>query len=359
MTLPLTLADFEAAAAAALDEGPLGYYAGGAGDELTLRDNEAAWRRIAIRPRVLVDVAERDLRTTVLGREHPHPVFVAPTAFHRLAHAEGEAATARGAAAAQSLYCVSSLATATPAQVAAAAPEGRRWFQLYVFKDRGVSEALVQAAVEQGYEALVITVDLPVLGVRERELRSGYAIDAAELIPDVHAGTLPLTDIGLLIDPSLTWEDVERFGSASGLPVLVKGVLTAEDARLAAEHGAAGVVVSNHGGRQLDTVPSGADALPEVVEAAAGRLDVLVDGGVRRGTDVLKARALGAKAVLVGRPVVWGLAVGGADGVRAVLELLRDELDVALALAGVPRAAEVDATSIAPAPWAGRVPFRA
>ncbi len=359
MTLPLTLADFEAAAAAALDEGPLGYYAGGAGDELTLRDNEAAWRRIAIRPRVLVDVAERDLRTTVLGREHPHPIFVAPTAFHRLAHAEGEAATARGAAAAQSLYCVSSLATATPAQVAAAAPEGRRWFQLYVFKDRGVSEALVQAAVEHGYEALVITADLPVLGVRERELRSGYAIDAAELIPDVHAGTLPLTDIGLLIDASLTWKDVERFASASGLPVLVKGVLTAEDARLAAEHGAAGVVVSNHGGRQLDTVLSGADALPEVVESSAGRLDVLVDGGVRRGTDVLKALALGANAVMVGRPVVWGLAVGGADGVRAVLELLRDELDVALALAGVPRAAEVDGTSIAPAPWAGRVPFRA
>jgi isopentenyl diphosphate isomerase/L-lactate dehydrogenase-like FMN-dependent dehydrogenase len=205
----------------------------------------------------------------------------------------------------------------------------------------------------------VITADLPVLGVRERELRSGYAIDAAELIPDVHAGTLPLTDIGLLIDPSLTWEDVERFASASGLPVLIKGVLTAEDARLAAEHGAAGVVVSNHGGRQLDTVPSGADALPEVVEAAAGRLDVLVDGGVRRGTDVLKALALGAKAVMVGRPVVWGLTVGGAEGVRAVLELLRDELDVALALAGVPRAAEVDATSIAPAPWVGRVPFRA
>ncbi len=359
MTLPLTLADYEAAAAAALDEGPLGYYAGGAGDELTLRDNEAAWRRIAIRPRVLVDVAERDLRTTVLGREHPHPIFVAPPAFHRLAHAVGVAATARGAAAAQSLYCVSSLATATPAQVAAAAPEGRRWFQLYVFKDRGVSEALVQAAVEHGYEALVITVDLPVLGVRERELRSGYAIDAAELIPGVHAGTLPLTDIGLLIDASLTWKDVERFASASGLPVLVKGVLTAEDARLAAEHGAAGVVVSNHGGRQLDTVPSGADALPEVVESSAGRLDVLVDGGVRRGTDVLKALALGANAVMVGRPVVWGLAVGGADGVRAVLELLRDELDVALALAGVPRAAEVDGTSIAPAPWAGRVPFRA
>jgi isopentenyl diphosphate isomerase/L-lactate dehydrogenase-like FMN-dependent dehydrogenase len=355
VTPPLTLADYEAAAAAALEAGPLGYYAGGAGDELTLRDNEAAWRRIGVRPRVLVDVSQRDLRTTVLGREHPHPVFVAPTAFHRLAHEEGERATARGAAAAEALYCVSSLATTSPAEVAAAASEGRRWFQLYVFKDRGVSHALVEAAVEHGYEALVITVDLPVLGVRERELRSGYSIDATDLIPDVHSGSLSLSDIGALIDPSLTWDDVEGFAAASGLPVLVKGILTGRDAALAAEHGAAGVVVSNHGGRQLDTVPAGADALPEVVEAVGDRLDVLVDGGVRRGTDVLKALALGARAVMVGRPVVWGLAVGGADGVRAVLEIVRDELDVALALAGVPRAADLDGSSIAP----GRVPFSA
>jgi 4-hydroxymandelate oxidase len=355
VTLPLTLPDFQAAAALALDAGPLGYFEGGAADELTLDENVAAWRRIAIRPRVLVDVAERDLSTTVLGRAHPHPIFVAPTAFHRLAHEEGERATARGAAAAEALFCLSSLATATPGEVAAAAPAGRRWFQLYMFKDRGVSRALVEAAVEHGYEALVITVDLPVLGVRDREVRSGYAIDAAELIPDVHSGSLPLTDIGLLIDSALTWEDVEGFASASGLPVLIKGILTAEDAHLAAEHGAAGLVVSNHGGRQLDTVPSGADALPEVVEAVGGRLDVLVDGGIRRGTDVLKALALGAKAVMVGRPVVWGLAVGGAEGVESVLELLRGELDVALALAGVPRAADLDTTSIA----ASRVPFQA
>jgi 4-hydroxymandelate oxidase len=359
VTLPLTLADFERAAAEVLDDGPLAYFAGGAGDELTLRDNACAWQRIAIRPRVLVDVEQRDLRTTVLGREHPHPVFVAPTAFHRLAHDEGERATARGAHAADALYCVSSLATTSPRNVAAAAPQGRRWFQLYVFKDRGVSEALVQAAEQSGCEAIVITVDLPVLGIRERELRSGHAIDAAEMIPDVHSGQLPLTDIGMLVDPSLAWGDVERFASGSDLPVLVKGILTAQDAALAAEHGAAGVVVSNHGGRQLDTVPSGADALPEVVEAVGDRLDVLVDGGIRRGTDVLKALALGAKAVMVGRPVVWGLAVGGADGVRAVLELVRDEFDVALALAGVPRAADLDGTSIVPAPWAGRVPFDA
>jgi isopentenyl diphosphate isomerase/L-lactate dehydrogenase-like FMN-dependent dehydrogenase len=357
--LPPTLSDFERAAAEALDEGPLDYFAGGGGDEITLRDNEAAWRRLAIRPRVLVDVAGVDTRTTVLGREQTHPIIVAPTAFHRLAHPEGEQATARGAAAAGATYCLSSLATATPAEVAAAAPEGRRWFQLYVFKDRGVFDALVEAAVEHGYEALVVTADLPVLGVRERELRSGYAIDAADLVPEVHGGTLPLTDIGLLIDPTLSWKDVERLAETSGLPVLVKGVLTAQDARRASDHGLAGVIVSNHGGRQLDTVLAGADALPEVVEEVGDRLDVLVDGGVRRGTDVLKALALGARAVMVGRPVVWGLAVGGQQGVQAVLDLLRGELEIALALAGVPRAGDLDASSIQPAPWASRVPFRA
>jgi isopentenyl diphosphate isomerase/L-lactate dehydrogenase-like FMN-dependent dehydrogenase len=359
-SLPVTLADFERAAAERLDPGPLDYYSGGAGDELTLRDNAEAWRRIAIRPRVLVDVSSRDLRTTVLGREHPHPIFVAPTAFHRMAHPHGEAATARGAAAADALYCLSSLATATPAEVAGAAPGGRRWFQLYVFKDRGVSDALLQSAVEHGYEAIVVTVDLPVLGVRERELRSGYAIDAADLIPEVHGEQpLPLADIGNLIDPSLTWDDLERFATACGLPVLVKGVMTADDAVLAADHGAAGVVVSNHGGRQLDTVRAGAEVLPEVADAVGDRLDVLVDGGIRRGTDVLKALALGARAVLVGRPVIWGLTVGGEDGVRAVLEILRGELDVALALAGVPRAADLDGGAVEPAPWAGGVPFEA
>jgi 4-hydroxymandelate oxidase len=363
VTLPVTLADFEARAAEVLEPGPLGYYAGGSADELTLRDNVEAWRRIAIRPRVLVDVSERDPRVTVLGRERPHPVFVAPTAFHRLATEEGEPATARAAAEAGALMCLSSLTTTSPAEVAKAAPDGERWFQLYVFRDRGVSEELVRAAVEQGYEALVVTADLPVWGVRERELRSGYVIGEATAIPSVdalgRAGGLPLSGIGELIDPSLSWADVERFAAESGLPVLVKGVLTPEDARLAAEHGAAGVVVSNHGGRQLDTVLSGADALPAVVDAVGERIDVLVDGGIRRGTDVLKALALGARAVMVGRPVLWGLAVGGQAGARAVLDLLLREFDTALALAGVPRAADLDRASVQPAPWAGTVPFRA
>jgi isopentenyl diphosphate isomerase/L-lactate dehydrogenase-like FMN-dependent dehydrogenase len=309
-----------------------------------------AWRRIAIRPRVLVDVSERDPSTTLLGRRRPHPVVVAPTAYHRLAHPDGEEATARGAAAAESIFCLSSLATAGPAAVAAAAPNGTRWFQLYVFKDRAVSRELVQAATESGYEAMVITVDLPVLGIRERDVHSQYVIPDALASESPWAkgrnSALSLLQIGELIDASLTWSDVEGFASSCDLPVLVKGVLTPEDARLAAEHGAAGVVVSNHGGRQLDTVAAGADALPAVVEAVGDRMDVIVDGGVRRGTDVLKALALGARAVMVGRPVIWGLAADGEKGVRAVLDLILAEFDIALALAGVPRASALGPSSV-------------
>jgi len=348
--LPRTIGDFEARAAEVLGEGELGYYAGGAGDELTLRGNVEAWRRIAIRPRVLVDVSQRDPSTTVLGRARPHPIFVAPTAYHRLADPGGEEATARAAAVARSIFCLSSLATASPAQVAAAAPDGERWLQLYVFRDRGVSDELAAAASDNGYEAIVVTVDLPVLGVRERDVRSQYAIPEALAAPSVDAigreGAFSMLEIGSLIDPTLTWADLERFAARSDLPVLVKGVLTPEDARLAVEHGAAGIVVSNHGGRQLDTVLTGAEALPAVVEAVGDRVDVLVDGGIRRGTDVLKALALGAVAVMVGRPVIWGLAVAGEAGARAVLELLLAELDVALALAGVPRASDLGPDSV-------------
>ena len=356
MELPPTIADFEAQAAGVMDPGPHGYYAGGAGDEITLADNLAAWRRLAIRPRVMVDVSERDLRTTVLGRERPHPVIVAPSAFHKLATPEGEAATARAAGAVGATYTLSSLATTGVTALAQAVPDTTRWFQLYVFRDRGVTREIVAAAVEHGYEALVLTVDMPVLGTRERDLRTGFVVGHATAIPMVNAaggeGVLSLGEVVDLIDPSLTWSDVEAFAAQSGLPVIVKGVLRPEDARRAAEHGAAGVVVSNHGGRQLDTVLSGADALPPVVDEVGDEIDVLVDGGVRRGTDVLKALALGARAVLVGRPVLWGLAVGDEAGARRVLELLVSEFDTALALAGVPRAADLDPSALAPAPWA-------
>jgi 4-hydroxymandelate oxidase len=336
--------------------GAHGYFAGGAGDEITLRDNVAAWQRLALRPRVMVDCTERDPSTTVLGRRHAHPLIVAPTAFHTLATPEGEIATARGAAATATPFCLSTLSTTSVLELAARVPEARRWFQLYVFKDRAATHEMVAAAVEHGYETLVLTVDLPVFGTRERDARSGFVLDEAAAIPNLGAagarGTLSLPELGALLDQSLSWDDVSRFTSESGLPVLVKGVLTSEDARRAADSGAAGIVVSNHGGRQLDTVLSGADALPAVVDEVGDELDVLVDGGIRRGTDVLKALALGARAVMIGRPVLWGLTVGGEEGVRRVLELVLADIDTALALAGAPRAAELDRSWVQRAPWA-------
>ena len=356
MELPTTISDFERRAAEVLPPGPHSYFAGGACDEITLRDNVAAWQRLALRPRVMVDCTHRDPSTTVLGRHHAHPLIVAPTAFHALATPDGETATARAAAVTDTPFCLSTLSTTGVVELATRAPETTRWFQLYVFRDRGITHEMVSAAADQGYETLVLTVDLPVFGTRERDMRSGFVLDEGTAIPNVAAaggrGTLTLTDVGELFDPSVTWDDVERFAAASRLPVVLKGVLTPEDARRAVVSGAAGIVVSNHGGRQLDTVLSGADALPAVVDEVGGELDVLVDGGIRRGTDVIKALALGARAVLVGRPVLWGLAVGGEAGVRRVLELLLAEIDTAMALAGAPRAAELDRSWIQRAPWA-------
>lgn len=349
----LSIPDYELAARALLEPGALAYLDGGAGDELTLRDNVAAWRRWAIRPRPLVPVGRRDAGVTLLGKARPHPLVVAPMAFQRLAHPDGEVGIARAALATETVMCLSTLATVKPAALAETVPEVARWYQLYVLSDRGVTRELVAAAAEHGYEALVMTVDLPVLGVRERELRKPPRMDAAEIPAATAAGaagSLTTAEFAQLIDPDLSWSDVEQLVRESPLPVIVKGVLTAEAARLAADHGAAGVVVSNHGGRQLDAVLSGADALPEVVEAVGDRLDVLVDGGIRRGVDVLKALALGARAVMVGRPVAWGLAVGGAQGAREVMEILLSELDTALALAGAPRAAELDSRFLAAAP---------
>jgi isopentenyl diphosphate isomerase/L-lactate dehydrogenase-like FMN-dependent dehydrogenase len=352
---PISLADYERVAEGSLDPGALGYFAGGAGDEITMRDNVAAWGRLAIRPRMLVGVGQRDSSVSVLGRVRPHPLIIAPMAFQVMAHPEGEIATARAAAATGAIICMSTVGTISAPALAEAVPEASRWFQLYVFSDRGVSRELTEQAVEQGYEALVITVDLPILGVRERDLRSEarsatppvLATAQAEQVP----GAITPANFAEMIDPELNWHDIERFAADSPLPVLVKGILTPEDARLAVEHGARGVVVSNHGGRQLDTVLSGADALPAVLDAVGDQLDVLVDGGIRRGTDVLKALALGARAVMVGRPVLWGLAADGADGARHVLEILLGELDTALALAGAPRAGELDRSFITVAPW--------
>jgi isopentenyl diphosphate isomerase/L-lactate dehydrogenase-like FMN-dependent dehydrogenase len=354
-TEPVCLADYERLAEGVLEAGAFGYFAGGSGDESALRENRQAFARWRLRPRMLVDVGSPSTRTTVLGGELSMPVLIAPTALHRLAHPDGEQATARAAAAAGTVMCVSTLATATPADVAAAAPEGRHWFQVYVYKDRGVTRDLVEQAVDAGYEALALTVDAPRLGRRERDMRTGFALPPEATVPSFDAvlgrssgSTVP--EIWQLIDPTLTWRDLEEVAGLSDLPLLVKGLLTDDDARLAMEHGAAGVIVSNHGGRQLDCAPAALDALPEVVEAVEGRGEVLVDGGVRRGEDVVKALALGARAVMIGRPVLWALACGGEDGVRRMLELLRAEVELALVLTGCPRPADVSRALIAHAP---------
>jgi isopentenyl diphosphate isomerase/L-lactate dehydrogenase-like FMN-dependent dehydrogenase len=336
---PINVADYERIASEGLDAGALGYFSGGAGDEITLRENVAAWKRWRLLPRVLVDVGETSTATTVLGRELSMPILVAPVAFQALAHPDGEAGMARAAAAAGTVMSLSTIATARPSEVAKAAPGGRRWFQLYCFRDRAVTDALVAEAVESGFEAIVVTVDAPRAGKRERDLRTGFRVPPEAGVPSVAAATGSAEPIGVaevfaLVDPTLTWSDFERLASRCELPVLVKGLVRADDAELAVEHGAAGVVVSNHGGRQLDASIATADALAEVADAVAGRCEVLVDGGIRRGTDVLVALALGATAVQVGRPALWGLAAGGEEGARHVLELLRAEVDLALALLG-------------------------
>jgi isopentenyl diphosphate isomerase/L-lactate dehydrogenase-like FMN-dependent dehydrogenase len=339
MSEPLNVADYEAIARDKLDAGAYGYFAGGAGDEWTLAENVRAFNRWILRPRMLVDVGSVSTATTVLAADLSMPILVAPTAFQRLAWPEGETATARAAAAAGTVFCLSTLGSYTPGEIAAAAPGGQHWLQLYWSPDRGFTHALVESAAEAGFGAIALTVDLPLAGKRERDLRASF-----ELPPDLPLPNLPKhlgggdvhAALAEVVDSTITWRDLEWLAGLTDLPIVVKGILTAEDARLACEHGVAGVVVSNHGGRQLDGVAASIDALPEVVEACAGEVTVLLDGGVRRGTDVVKALALGARAVLVGRAPVWGLAAHGEEGVRRVLELLREEVALALALLGCP-----------------------
>jgi isopentenyl diphosphate isomerase/L-lactate dehydrogenase-like FMN-dependent dehydrogenase len=334
---PVNVWDYERLAEERLDANAFAYFAGGAGDEVTLRDNVAAFARRKLRPRVLVDVGGCTTATTVLGTQISMPVLIAPVALQGMAHAEGDLATARAASAAGTIMCLSTAATARPAAVAEAAPGGTRWFQVYVFDDRTITEDLVAEAVDTGYGALVLTVDAPFLGRRERDLRVDFKIPEG------------LTPSGNIFsegfDTGLSWRDLEWL-AGYGLPVVVKGLITAEDARLACEHGAAAVVVSNHGGRQLDGVSATLDALEEVVDAVDGRIEVLLDGGVRRGVDVLKAVALGARAVLIGRAMVWGLAVGGEAGVAHVLQLLRAEIELGLALLGCRSPADVQRSHV-------------
>ena len=347
---PINLHDYEALAAPLLSAQTWAYVAGGAGDEHTLAWNDAAWNRIRLLPRTLVDVARVDTSVEILGSSLSHPVLLAPTAAHRNYHPDAEPATLRGAAQAEALTVVSTLGSMTVAEIGDAA-EGPWWFQLYVQRDRDFSLGLVRRAVAAGARALVLTVDTPMLGARDRDRRHGlHTVDGMEppnlmgAPPTVAADPLGRRHTRVYnqhLDPTLTWETLAWLVDVSPVPVLVKGVVRADDAARAVDHGVGGIVVSNHGARNLDTVVATADALPAVVRAVDGQVPVLVDGGIRRGTDVAKALCLGASAVLVGRPAIWGLTVAGADGVADVVDLLRAELVMAMGLLGAPTLADL------------------
>ena len=356
--LPLNLHEYEAAARAVLSPMALDYIAGGSCDEVTVRANRAAFDRWRLLPRVLRGLREVSTATTVLGQEIALPVVIAPSGLHRLAHEDGELATARGARDAGTIYSMSTAATVPMETVAPEA--GPWWFQLYVFSDRGVTRDLVARAAAAGAAALVVTVDVPLLGRREADERNRFALPPGIVMANLRAPEhqrIVATDdgsglnayIGAVWEPALSWQDLEWLASLSPLPVIPKGILHPEDAVRAFEHGARAVIVSNHGGRQLDSAVASLDALPAVAAAVAGTGDVLLDGGVRRGTDIVKALALGARAVLIGRPTYWGLALGGAAGVRHMLDLLRAELALDLMLCGLPNPAAVTRELLVPA----------
>ena len=349
----VTLADHEQHARTQLDDNAWAYFSGGAADEISLRANRTAWDALPLWPRVLRPLAGGHTRVPLLGRTLAHPILLAPVAFQRMAHPDGELAMAYAAAALGAGVVLSTQASVSVESVAQAVlPDpgrGPLWFQRYLQPDRGFTQALVQRAEAAGYEALVLTVDAPTSGVRDRERRAGFRLPSGvgpvnlaglqtPASPPLSPGQSALFD-GLL-HHAPTWDDIAWLQSITRLPVLLKGVLHPADARQAVSVGAAGLIVSNHGGRTLDTAPATATALPRVVQAVGGAVPVLADGGIRRGTDVLKAMALGASAVLVGRPAVWGLANAGAAGVAHVLRLLRDELEVAMALTGCATLAE-------------------
>jgi isopentenyl diphosphate isomerase/L-lactate dehydrogenase-like FMN-dependent dehydrogenase len=349
---PANVAGYEALARRSLPRAVYDYYAGGADDEATLRANREAFGRYVLRPRIFVDVSHIDSRVRLLNDTIEFPLILAPTAFQRLAHADGELATARAAAAAGTIMIASSLSSYRVEEIVGAAAGGAVWLQLYVFRDRSITEELVRRAEAAGCSAICLTASVPVQGNRERDAHNRFRLPDGIAMANFHGlrqATLPdaadsalRAFIAAEFDASLTWQAVEWLRSITTLPVLVKGVMSAQDARLAHEHGAAGVIVSNHGGRQLDAAQATIDALPDVVAAVADRMPVLMDGGVRRGTDVVKALLLGARAVMIGRPYLWGLAAGGEAGVGHVLTLLRDEVHRTMALLGTPDLARLD-----------------
>lgn len=353
-TVPINLFEYETLGRQKLGDMAWHYLAGASGDEVSHAANRARLDAMLLEPRVLVDVSRLDTSIELLGQKLAHPIVLAPTGLHRLFHPYGELATAEGAAAAEALLIVSSLAT-FPIENVAKAGAGPKWQQVYIQKDRGWTKELVQRAEAAGYAGVVLTIDNPVLGARDRERRHGFALpDDVRMVnmpslgdsysADVHHD--PESIYNPYLDASVGWKDVEWLEGLTKMPLICKGVLHRDDARLAIQHGADAIVCSNHGGRNLDGPPASIDALPAIVEAVDGRIPVLMDGGIRRGTDIVKALALGATAVMIGRPYVWGLAIDGADGVAHVVELLRRELETAMALCGRICVADIGANTL-------------
>ncbi|KAJ0249302.1 (S)-2-hydroxy-acid oxidase GLO1 [Hirschfeldia incana] len=342
--------EYEAIAKEKLPKMVYDYYASGAEDQWTLKENRNAFARILFRPRILIDVSKIDMTTTVLGFKISMPIMVAPTAMQKMAHPEGEYATARAASAAGTIMTLSSWATSSVEEVASTGP-GIRFFQLYVYKNRKVVEQLVRRAEKAGFKAIALTVDTPRLGRRESDIKNRFTLPPNLTLKNFEGLDLgkmdEANDSGLAsyvagqIDRTLSWKDVQWLQTITSMPILVKGVLTGEDARIAIQAGAAGIIVSNHGARQLDYVPATISALEEVVKATQGRVPVFLDGGVRRGTDVFKALALGASGIFIGRPVVFSLAAEGEAGVRKVLQMLRDEFELTMALSGCRSLSEI------------------
>ncbi|MGH9752791.1 MAG: alpha-hydroxy acid oxidase [Blastocatellia bacterium] len=349
----VSVSDYEALARERIPRMAYEYISGGAADEITLRWNRESFDRIRLRPKILVDVSNLDTRVNLFGQELPFPILLAPTAYHRLVHPEGEIATAKGAGAAGATLIASMLATTTIEEMAKAATQPL-WFQTYILKDRGFTRDLTQRAEDAGCKAICVTVDSPVVGVRNRDQRARFALP-----PEMERANLkglmrpggnlrpPEGDIYTpILDASMTWKEIDWLRSFARVPVLLKGVLNPDDAEQAVKAGASGIIVSNHGARNLDTVPATIDVLPEITGRVAGRIPVLMDSGVRRGTDVLKALALGATAVLIGRPYLYGLGVAGQEGVRRVVNILQTEFRIAMALAGRPSLLSIDRSAL-------------
>ncbi|KAL7300851.1 hypothetical protein TKK_0006409 [Trichogramma kaykai] len=337
--------DYERHALANLPPMIKDYYRSGAGEELTLRLNKEAFRKLRIRPKVLTNVSKRDISTTILGERISMPLGVSPTAMQRMAHPDGECANVKATGGAKTIFTLSTLSTSSLEEVAEASPEAIKWFQLYVYFDRNVTRDLVRRAERAGFKALVLTVDTPMFGDRRRDIRNKFALPKhlrlanfegllSQKINSASDGSGLSEYVANLFDDSLSWKDVAWLKSITKLPIVLKGILTAEDALLAVEHGASAILVSNHGARQIDSVPASIEALPEIVRAVGDKVEVYLDGGVSQGTDVLKALALGARMVFFGRPMLWGLVHDGEKGARKVLEMMRREIDVAFALSG-------------------------